>query len=86
MYFSTSIDQAFLGGSSHLAVDHVSCVMLVRIIVLQLKIQHQLMLDERVSMEMMLKTTCNAKLELLPTNGSVTVIVSLLKPFFNLEN
>ena len=33
----------------------------------------------------MMMTTCNAKLELLPTNGSVTVIISLLKPFFNLN-
>ena len=33
---------------------------------------------------LMMMNTCNAKLELLPTNGSVTVIVSLLKPFFNL--
>ena len=36
-------------------------------------------------MIMMMMTTCNAKLELLPTNGSVTVIISLLKPFFNLN-
>ena len=35
-------------------------------------------------MTLMMMNTCNAKLELLPTNGSVTVIVSLLKPFFNL--
>ena len=38
-----------------------------------------------IMMIMMMMTTCNAKLELLPTNGTVTVIVSLLKPFFNLN-
>ena len=28
--------------------------------------------------------TCNAELKLLPTNGSIAVVVSLLEPLFNL--
>ena len=30
------------------------------------------------------KPTCNAELKLLPTNGSIAVVVSLLEPLFNL--
>ena len=30
------------------------------------------------------KPTCNAELKLLPTNGSITVVVSLLEPLFHL--
>ena len=59
-------------------------MMMVIMIMMTMMMMMTLMTMMMTLMTMMM-TTCNAKLELLPTNGTVTVIVSLLKPFFNLN-